>query len=269
MRARARRGGAASLAAALLLAGPAPAAELAADPRLRLEAARYVPADDPELEWSGWIGAGVALVRTEATAFDFLAEVETVLGEVVRPFEATQANYHLHLAVRQRLGAFEVGPYFHHVSRHAVDRPRPVSVDWNMLGLRVARAGERTLVVTEAGFATRSSTGYKGELAVALDADLGGGGHPYLRAALRYVIAEPSTDIPGLDRGDFVDVRVEAGPRWRSGSRSLALFAAYERRNDVLLTQALRLDRALFGFRVALEAREGTGARSPRAALVD
>jgi hypothetical protein len=37
----------------------------------------------------------------------------------------------------------------------------------------------------------------------------------------------------------------------------------------VLLTQALRLDRALFGFRVALEAREGTGARSPRAALVD
>ena len=33
------------------------------------------------------------------------------------------------------MGGVVVNPFFHHVSRHLVDRPKGPAVDWNMLGV--------------------------------------------------------------------------------------------------------------------------------------
>ena len=86
-------------AAAALAAAAAPAAELLPQASVRLEATRYVPAED-ELEWQGWIGGGASLLRAGGVTLWGRAEVETILGQVIRPFEATQANYHLSFGLR-------------------------------------------------------------------------------------------------------------------------------------------------------------------------
>jgi hypothetical protein len=128
------------LLSALLPLGAAAAAS--ADPPAflpeafaRLKAARYVPADDDQA-WTGWIGAGADLLRAGRVTVELTADVETIIGRERRTFDANQANYHLAGAARIGVGRYEVAPFFHHVSRHVVDRPKTQAVDWNVLGAR-------------------------------------------------------------------------------------------------------------------------------------
>jgi hypothetical protein len=65
-------------------------------------------------------------------------DVETILGRERRPFDANQANYHLEGGLRSRAERHLLIPFFHHISRHLVDRPKTQLVDWNLLGLRAA-----------------------------------------------------------------------------------------------------------------------------------
>src|SRR5262245_55607422 len=102
-----------------------------------LEAARYAPVET-DLYWTSWIGAGAGLVRHRGVTAYFQADLETILGNTLRPFEANQANYHLELGAWRRLGAAEATLFFHHVSRHLVDRAKVQAVDWNVVEMRAS-----------------------------------------------------------------------------------------------------------------------------------
>ena len=222
------------------------AQELLSDVSVHLEAARYEPTE-PDLQWTGWIGAGAGLVRVAEVTGYFTADVESILGNVRRPFEANQANYHLELGLRRPLGVFTAGVFFHHVSRHAVDRDKEQAVDWNVLGVRASGPVARGVHLrVSAGHTTLASlVGYRWELTAGLDAGMRG--RSYAAADVRLVTVEPD---PAFMRGDFVDIRAEAGARWPRGQAVLETFAAFERRNDVLLLVPAIRDRLLIGFRI-------------------
>jgi hypothetical protein len=226
--------------------------ELLPDVSVHLEAARYQPTE-VDLHWTGWIGAGAGLARVDAFTGYFSADLETILGWERRPFEATQASYHLELGVRRPIGALTAGVFFHHVSRHAVDRDKPEAVDWNVLGVRVhGPVTPSVRMRASVGHTTQASlVGYRWELTAGLDVDVG----PPVYAAghVRLVTVEPHPSFP---RGDFADLRAEMGARWPREKAVLDLFAAFERRNDVLLLVPAVRNRVLLGFRIGYTGRQ-------------
>lgn len=243
---------------ALLLAG-APvtrAADVSLVPEadLRLRAVRYLR-DETEFHWSGWIGGGASLLQIGGVSFHGSADVETVIGGEKRTFDANQANYHLETGLRAAIGEGDLGVFFHHVSRHYVDRPKVQAVDWNLVGLRgrghfperwpLAGHFEASL-----GHTTLDSlVGYRWEATLALEADLvrHAWGALYLRADLRLVTREPSQVFP--DDG-FLDLAGEVGLRLSRGPGALAVFAGWEQRNDVMLEVPGRRQRAVVGLRI-------------------
>jgi hypothetical protein len=238
----------------LLAAAPAMGAEVLPEVSVRLRAARYLPSRT-DFHWQGWIGAGASVVRVRDTSLYFTADVETIIGNTLRAFEANQANYHLEAGLHQRVGAATATVFFHHVSRHYVDRPKVQAVDWNLLGARLAvplRDGDHPVrVVASLGHTTLASlVGYRWEAAAELDAVPARMGPLALftRANVRVVTVDRD---PLLDRGGFVDASAEGGARWVREARTLDLFAALERRNDVFLEAPGRMDRALLGFRIS------------------
>lgn len=244
---------AAALAALSLAAGTAAGAELLPDVSLNLRAARYVPART-DFHWQGWIGAGAGLVRLGGATVFFTADVETIIGDTLRAFDANQANYHLEAGVRGRVGRGTATLFFHHVSRHYVDRAKTQAVDWNLAGARFAwpiRGGDRPVrAVASLGHTTLASlVGYGWEAVAQVDAEPArvGSAALFTRADVRLVTVTESA----LARGSFADLAFEAGTRLVRGGRTLDLFAAAERRNDVRLEVAGRQDRVLIGFRVS------------------
>ena len=242
------------LAVLCLAAGPAAGAELLPEVSVHLRAARYLPART-DFHWQGWIGAGAGVLRVGGATAYFTADVETIIGNTLRTFEANQANYHLETGIRQRVGAGTVTLVFHHVSRHYVDRAKTQAVDWNLLAGRVAwpvRSGPRPIhVVASLGHTTLDSlVGYRWEAIAEVDAEPAriGSAAVFARATLRIVTVQ---DDPMLDRGSFADVSLEGGPRWDQDGRTLDLFAALERRNDVRLEVPGAHNRALIGFRIS------------------
>ena len=146
-----------------------------------------------------------------------------------------------------------VNPFFHHVSRHLIDREKEPAVDWNMLGVRAETrlgARRRARIGGSVGHTTLASlVGYRWELT----------GHGDLevvprrarrpatsRARARFVTVDPEPELP---RDDFLDWAVEGGFRFRREHRVFDAFAAYERRNDVLLLVPSVRTRGLFGIR--------------------
>jgi hypothetical protein len=228
---------------------------------VRLTAARYAPVET-DLHWTGWIGAGAGLFRVNGCTGWGMAEVETILGDTLRPFEANQANYHLQLGFRKTVGRVDVEPFFHHVSRHYADRPKTQAVDWNVAGVRGAASfgpGGRPLRV-EAGLGrtTQASLpGYVWEATAAAEiaGSAGDGTSPYARASARYVTVRDLDEPETLQRGAFLDRSAEAGVRFTRGERVLELFVAGERRNDVFLEEPGARTRALFGLRILARTR--------------
>jgi len=243
-----------AVAALCLAAAPAASAELLPDVSVHLRAARYVPAR-PDFHWEGWIGAGASVVRVRDTSAYFNTDVETIIGNTLRTFEVNQANYHLEAGIRQRAGRGTATLFFHHVSRHYIDRPKTRAVDWNLLGARIEwplRSGPRPIraAASIAHTTLDSLVGYRWEATAEVDAEPARMGSAMLfgRANVRVVTVEENL---ALDRGSFADASIEAGVRWSQDGRTLDLFAAYERRNDVYLEVAGRRNRALFGFRIS------------------
>jgi hypothetical protein len=240
-------------AAASLAAAGAAAAELFPQASVRLEATRYVPSED-ELRWQGWIGGGASLLRAGAVTLWGRAEVETLLGQEIRPFEATQANYHLSFGVRAAVGRFEVVPYFDHVSRHYIDRPKTQAVDWNLLGVQVSGQpwSFPLWILASVGHTTQASLpGYEWEVRAALEGAVWrhGKGSALLRGGLRLVTVRDHDTLP---RGDFADWTLEGALHWEDGGRALEAYVSAEKRNDVFLEVAGARQRALFGLRVLL-----------------
>jgi hypothetical protein len=246
---------AAAIAVALgLTAAPAGAdVALLPDVSVHLEAARYEPVET-DMHWLGWIGAGAGLVGVGATRAYFTADVETIIGNTRRAFDASQANYHLEIGLHRPLGArHEAAVFFHHVSRHASDREKEPAVDWNVLGVRLAghRGGRVPLAFAFGlGHTTLASlVGYRWEATGRLDVSfpIGERSEAYVIGRARYVTVEQSPEFP---RGNFLDRSAEGGLRWRRQERWLELYAAWERRHDVFLVVPGARSRGLFGFRI-------------------
>jgi hypothetical protein len=268
-RAKARRNRRPACAGLLALAGAcagfeAAAAEVAFLPSasLHLEFARYAPSE-PQFQWTSWIGGGVTALRWGNTALYGRADVETVVGNERRGFDAHQANYHLEGGVRRPFGRFDVALFFNHVSRHTADRPKPEAVDWNVLGLRASRRFDgrwSTRLEVGAGHTTLASLiGYRFEATGEIETRFSRASPnaPYARVAARAVTTKRS---PAFPRDGFVDFVAEAGLGFRRGARALRLYAAYEHRNDVFLVVPGSRDRALLGFRIALNDDDGRDA---------
>jgi hypothetical protein len=237
-----------------LAAEPASSAELLPEVSVHLRAARFVPTRT-DFHWEGWIGAGAGVVRVGGTTVYFTADVETIIGNTLRAFDANQANYHLEPGIRRRVGSVTATLFFHHVSRHYVDRPKTQAVDWNLFGGRIAwpvRSGPRPVHATASlGHTTLTSlVDYRWEAIADVDAEPASVGSAALfgHATVRLVTVR---EEPTSARGSFADARVEAGTRWAKDGRTLDLFAAMERRNDVRLEVPGRQNRALLGFRIS------------------
>jgi hypothetical protein len=221
------------------------------DVSVSLRAARYLPSE-ANFQETGWIGAGAGLVKARGMTVYFTADLETVVGHILRPIDPNQANYHLEIGVdRPFLGGRRLNLFLHHVSRHFVDRLKDDTVDWNMLGVRgAARLSEGTRVSASVGHTTRTSQiGYQWELIARVDGDAfpSRRAGPYFDAGARLVTTTRSLAYP---RDGFLDGYVEGGWRWRRSDRSLELFATYEHRNDVELLAPGARDRLLLGFHV-------------------
>lgn len=220
---------------------------------LHLEAARYAPVET-DLYWTGTMGGGADLVGIGGFRGYIVGEVETIIGNTRRAFDATQANYHLEFGGRWRWLGVTVNPFFHHVSRHLSDREKAPAVDWNMLGVRAERrlspGGRRTSIGGSVGHTTLDSlVGYRWELTGHGDVEVIPGERTsgYASGRARFVTVDPE---PELLRGDFLDWAVEGGLRYRNEHRVFEAFAAYERRNDVLLLVPSVRTRGLFGIRI-------------------
>jgi hypothetical protein len=246
----------AALALSLPLACVARAEDVELFPELSVDltAARYAPADT-QFQWSGWIGAGAGVVRVGRVTLAGTADVETIIGNERRAFDANQANYHLAFGLRVQAGRAVVYPVLHHESRHLVDRPKTQAVDWNMLGVRVEGAlpygvpGSFQLGAARA--VQRSYVDYEWEFLAAahVPAVQWTHGELFLETEARFVT---TTNRAPYFRDGFVDFTGAAGVRLRRDGRVLDLFAAYEHRNDVVLFEPDVRDRALFAFRIGL-----------------
>jgi hypothetical protein len=241
------------LAAAVLLAPlTGSAADFLPAVSLHLEAARYAPVET-DLYWTTTIGGGADVFGVGGFRGYIVGDVETIIGSTRRAFDASQANYHLETGGRWLFHGVTVNPFFHHVSRHMIDREKEPAVDWNMLGVRAeagfSPGGRRAKVGGSVGHTTLASlVGYRWELIGHGDVELLGNERTsgYVRAGARFVTVDPEPELP---RGDFLDWIVEGGFRYRRDHRVFDAFAAYERRNDVLLLVPSVRTRGLFGIR--------------------
>lgn len=241
-------------AASFAASARADGVEVLPDVSVHLSAARYVPVER-DMHWQGWIGAGAGILRVERVTAFVSGDVETIIGNSLRAFEANQANYHLEAGLRRPFGRATATLALHHVSRHYVDRPKIQAVDWNVLGARLAlpvgEGAHATRLTVGLGHTTLASlVGYRWEATARLEAEPVPLGAPRLFAVMgaRAVTIDPD---PLLPRDDFLDLAAEAGVRWRKDGRVLDLFASLERRHDVFLEVPGSRDRGLVAFRVS------------------
>lgn len=261
-----------AMGAALVFALPAAGVragdvELFPEATVQLEGAYYVPPEDAFV-WDTWVGGGAGLLRVKAATAYITADVETILGRERRTFDANQVNYHLEAGLRIRAGRQLVIPFFHHVSRHLVDRPKTQLVDWNIVGVRVTGPLPATSPLAGCYSASVGHTvewrtvGYQWEMTGVLDLEVlrRPWGTPYLRADVRFVTVDAQGSLP---RGDFADFLGQGGVRFASGGRNLDLFVAFEHRNDVFLLVPGVRDRALLGLRIGFAPGGSAGPTLP------
>jgi len=108
---------------------------------------------DPRFTWDACAGGDLDVVDFGWGRLTLLADYEVIAGDELRPFDTTQGNYTLEASVALRVRGTELSGVLHHVSRHLGDRPKPSSVAWNVLGVRIRRrfGSESTAVDVGAG----------------------------------------------------------------------------------------------------------------------
>jgi hypothetical protein len=204
-------------------------------------------------DWDSWVGAGVGLLRVGQTTGYLSVDVETVLGSERRAFEANQSAYHLEIGGRRQADWGTMMLFFHHVSRHSLDRTQIPTVSWNDLAFRVSlpfSVGGRP-IQAGAGVGldvTERNTGYRWDV----QADMEGAvfKRPSREAYVHAWIRAMKTDSNStFDRSGFLDLRIEVGGRLSRAQPTGGLFVACEQRNDVLLLTASPRKRFLMGLR--------------------
>jgi hypothetical protein len=120
---------------AMTLSGQAEAQELF--PRFDVHVdGQYVTSDDPRFNWIFHFGGEIDLVRAGNATATFVAGYEAIAGEQFRRFDVNQGNYLLEGQLLFGVWGAEIGPVWHHVSRHLSDRLKRFPIDWNMIAIR-------------------------------------------------------------------------------------------------------------------------------------
>jgi len=216
------------------------------------------PKDTPEeiaderFSWETHFGGSFDVVDLVFARAGAMIDYEAVEGSEYRPFDPNQGNYTLEAFVLARTGRFEVGPIFHHVSRHLGDRPKREAIAWNELGGRVLDRRE---------FGKTS-----------LDVDLEGGyavQHSFVDytwiSDARLLVKHPINGVVGifgtawgqlvgvnesLGRSTQTGGRVEVGVRVSGRGAVMELYVGYENRVDAYPLDHVPQHWALTGLRL-------------------
>ena len=180
-------------------------------------------------------------------------DFEAVEGSEYRPFDPNQGNYALEAFISARTRRFEIGPIFHHVSRHLSDRPKREAVAWNELGARLLQRrelGTTTIDLDlEGGWAVQHSF---------VDYTWIGEANLLVRHAIRPrigVFGQASGKFFGVSgdaggRGTQIGGRVEAGVRLSGRGGVMELYLGYENRVDAYPLERVPQQWALAGLRL-------------------
>jgi hypothetical protein len=208
---------------------------------------------DEHFSWDGFLGGDADVLDYRYGRLSALADYHVVLGTEYRAFDPNQAYYTLETAASYRLRRVELVAFFHHVSRHLSDRPKPFSIAWNVAGVRVLHQVSAKGVVVdlsaEGGAVTQySNVDYRG--AGGFDVMARRPINPHL-AVYAHVRGELFTvDEAVMNRGTQFGDRVEAGVRIIGRAGILELFAGGERRIDADPLAGQTRTWALAGFRL-------------------
>ena len=194
----------------------------------------YAMSGDPRFNWLFDFGGDVDIVQDDKLRAQFIANYEAMAGEQFRRFDVNQGNYMLEGALLFRVAGVELGPVWHHVSRHLSDRPKRFPIDWNMIALRVRDAHTRgSLDMSWRADARATVTNAFVDYSWELETQGSLGYHLTPRFDLT---AANSWRIVGVDgsrgRGTQLEGRIEAGVRMRGRAAAAELFIGAEQRID-------------------------------------
>jgi hypothetical protein len=209
---------------------------------------------DRRFSWDMHYGGEFDLVDYVRGRATITADYQAVLGNEFRPFDPNQANYALEAALSARASdRTEIAGFFHHVSRHISDRPKPFAVAFNLLGARFLHHGERgktTFDVTldGSGVVARSFVDYLGITGGQFQVR-----HPFNAHTGMFLHAEGQlilVDKDQLGRSQQAGARVEAGIRLNGRGGVMELFAGYETRPDAHPLERISQRWGLVGLRL-------------------
>jgi len=208
---------------------------------------------DPRFTWDACAGGDLDLVDFGWGRLNLLADYEVMMGDELRPFDTNQGNYTLEASVAFRVGRTELSGVLHHVSRHLADRPKPSSIAWDVLGVRMRRrfVSASTAVDVSAGIGSivqHASVDYAwtGDFRARIAHGLGGS---------LFLFADGSAAWLGIDetrsaRDTQWSGRMEVGIRIRGRAGDVEVFAGYARRADAYPTESAARRWPLAGIRI-------------------
>ena len=222
------------------------------DYRFHLNAASLLDADE-HFNWDADFGGDIDVIDYGRGRFNFLANIETILGEELRKFDPNQGNYTLEGSATYRLGATELAGTFQHISQHLSDRSKDFPVDWNMAGVQVWH--RRTVGRLGIDLAARA---YRVTQRSFVDYDSELGGHARVRYTLNDRLSllvggaavYRGTDPAVAGRDGVSGGLFEGGVRFEEEAVAVELFAALERRVDADPLVRRARTWAMIGFRL-------------------
>jgi hypothetical protein len=216
------------------------------------------PKDTPEeiaderFSWITHFGGSFDVVDLVFARAGARIDYEAVEGSEYRPFDPNQGNYTLEGFVLARAGRFEVGPIFHHVSRHLSDRPKREAIAWNEFGGRLLdrrEFGKTSLDVDlDGGYAVQHSFvdyTWIGDARLLVKHPINGKVGIFGTASGQLVGVNDS-----LGRSTQTGGRVEVGVRVYGRGAVMELYAGYENRVDAYPLDRVPQHWALTGLRL-------------------
>ena len=196
--------------------------------------AEHLSSDDRRFVWDTSFGGELDFVQYRQATGTFYADYQAMLGEEFRKFDPSHGNYVLGGLATARVAGVEVGGGLHHVSRHMSDRAKRFAIDWNMLGVRIARTVTRGSLVVEARADVRGVI-YASYVDYDWEFDAGLRLRQTVRPGIGLLLGS-GVRLVGTDgsqgRGRQTGFREEGGVRLDGRGAAAELFVAVERRID-------------------------------------
>jgi hypothetical protein len=213
---------------------------------------QYVASPDPRFNWMFDFGGDADVWRRGRGRAIFIANYEAMAGEQFRRFDVNAGNYLLEGALLFEVAGIEIGPVWHHVSRHLSDRPKRFPVDWNMIALR-AQDSRASGALTSGWRADARAT--VTNAFVDYQWELEAGGDVGYKVTRRFgLTAATSWRVVGTDasrgRGTQFEGRIEAAIRMEGPAAAAELFVGAERRLDPYPVEFDTASWFLTGFRL-------------------